>query len=451
MSEQSLELLEKIRQQFDFGPYPRIPIETSPASNCDQLFIHNAVTAFYMRDQRIVDPRQLTILDVGCGSGYKTLTLALANPGARIVGIDLSEKSIELAHQRLEFHNIKNVEWHVLNLEQLPELGLEFDYINCDELLYLFPDISHTLATMGKVLKPDGIIRANLHSAIQREPYFRAQELFQFMGLMESNPEDVEIQCAIDTFKSMKTGVELKEKCGISNAEFDAPDIKERMLMNFLLQGDKGYRIRDLFSGLRAANLEFISMVDWRQWEILDLFRQDTMPALLAIGLEEVDVEERLYMHELLHPVNRLLDFWCGHPTREGSISEGSQIPTGLWDEAQWKSAQVRLHPQLAVAAVKQDLIAAVQTKNPFQISNYITGAVITPLLLDPTMAACLLPLWDGPQPVASLVKRLQRLQPLNLVTAEPIAPEAAFQELCSMLKALETPLYVLLQSNRSA
>jgi SAM-dependent methyltransferase len=401
------------------------------------------MTAFYMRNQRIVDPRELTILDIGCGSGYKTLTLALANPGARIVGVDLSEKSIELARQRLEFHNIKNTEWHVLDLESLPELGLTFDYINCDELLYLFPDISQALKAMGKVLNPDGIIRANLHSELQREPYFRAQELFSFMGLMDSNPEEDEIQCAIDTFKAMKTGVELKAKCAASDAEFDHPDIKERMLMNFLFQGDKGYRIRDLFEGLRSANLEFVSMVDWRQWEVLDLFSQEAMPAVLAMGLDEVDVEERLYMHELLHPVNRLLDFWCGHP-----LNEESQIPTTFWDEAQWQRANVRLHPQLAVESVKAALIESVRTKTAFQISKYITGSVITPLLLDPTMAACLLPLWDGPQQITALAARFQHLQPVDLVTDEPILPEAAFREVCSMLKVLELPLYVLLQAD---
>ncbi len=48
------------------------------------------------------------------------------------------------------------------------ELGLEFDYINADEVLYLLPDIVEGLKAMKAVLKPEGIIRTNLHSSFQR-------------------------------------------------------------------------------------------------------------------------------------------------------------------------------------------------------------------------------------------------------------------------------------------
>jgi ubiquinone/menaquinone biosynthesis C-methylase UbiE len=445
MSDQSPELLEKIRQQFDFGPYPRIPIETSPTGDYNSLFIHNALTAFYVRDQRIVESRDLTILDVGCGTGYKTLTLAKANPGARIVGVDLSPKSIELAQKRLEFHNIENFECHVLDLEQLPELGLKFDYINCDELLYLFPDIATALAAMGQVLKPDGIIRSNLHSALQRATYFRAQELFGFMGLMDGNPEEFEIQCVIDMIKALKDGVEIKGKVVLKEGDFDKPEVAEGILMNYLFQGDKGYRIGDLFDGLRSANLEFISMVDWRQWELLDLFKSDdAIPAVLAMGLEDADMETRLHLYELMNPVKRLLDFWCGHPVDQ----EESPTPLALWKAAQWSQARVRLHPQLMVEAVKNDLMEAIRSRSRFEISRYISTSVTAPISLDPGVATCLLPLWEGEQSIHVLADRLWRSQPVDLVTLEPIDQAAAFGGVKSLLQSLEIPLYVLLRSD---
>jgi len=45
------------------------------------------VTAWYAKTQRVCDRQDLTILDIGCGSGVTTLALAIANPQ----GIDLSE------------------------------------------------------------------------------------------------------------------------------------------------------------------------------------------------------------------------------------------------------------------------------------------------------------------------------------------------------------------------
>jgi SAM-dependent methyltransferase len=444
MSDQSPELLEKIRQQFDFGPYPRIAIETSPAEDYNSLFIHNSLTAFYVRDQQVIEPSNLTILDVGCGTGYKTLTLAKANPGAKIIGVDLSEKSIELAQQRIEFHKIEGVEFRVLDLEQLPEMGLNFDYINCDELLYLFPDIGQALAALGRVLKPSGIIRSNLHSELQRTTCFRAQELFGFMGLMDGNPEEFEIQCVIDTMKSLKPGVSLKENTALTDADYSRPDINERILMNFLFQGDKGYRIGDLFEGLRSANLDFISMVDWREWELLDLFKDaDSMPAVLAMGLEDADIETRLHLFDLIHPVHRLLDFWCGHPQDEGA----GPMPIGQWSDEQWQEARVRLHPQLAVETVKTDLLEAIRSRNRFEISRYISRSVAVPITLEPGAVACLLPLWEGEQPIGVLVDRYWRSQPVDLVTLEPIDRRMAFKKVRELLQMLEIPVFILLRA----
>ncbi len=86
MEEQNSELLEKIRHQFDTGNYPRHPIEASPQGDKNFLFIHNIVTPFYLRNKSVVNPRGKVILDAGCGSGYKALALAAANPGAKLSG-----------------------------------------------------------------------------------------------------------------------------------------------------------------------------------------------------------------------------------------------------------------------------------------------------------------------------------------------------------------------------
>jgi hypothetical protein len=55
MNDQASELLERIRQQFDFGLYPRIPIDKSPKENPNSLFIHNLVTPYYLRNKKVID------------------------------------------------------------------------------------------------------------------------------------------------------------------------------------------------------------------------------------------------------------------------------------------------------------------------------------------------------------------------------------------------------------
>lgn len=439
MDEQAAVLLEKIRQQFDFGPYPRIPIDRSPKDNVSELYIHNFVTPYYLRNQKVIDAEQITILDAGCGTGYGALILAEANPGAKIVGIDISEKSLELARQRLKHHGFEQVEFHQLSIYELPQLGLEFDYINCDELLYLFPDPAVALQAMKSVLKPRGIIRSNLHSKHQRVNYFRAQEAFQMMGLMEGNPEDMEIEIVLEIMKALKNGVELKAKTW--NPKYEDENKKETVLMNYLFQGDKGYTISDLFAALKAADLEFISMVNWRQWDLMKLFKEpENLPVFLAMSLPDISEEQRLRLFELLHPVHRLLDFWCGHPYQAQPF-----VSIAEWTNSDWQEAQVHLHPQLRTAAVKEEMIRYIRQLNPFEISKHlpVTGES---RLVDSTITACLLPLLESPQPIQSLVARWQQLRPVHSVTLESTSQEEALETVKQALTGLAENGYVLVE-----
>ncbi|VXD21793.1 hypothetical protein PL8927_720199 [Planktothrix serta PCC 8927] len=70
MQNQDPELLEKIRQQFDSAPYPRIPLEQSPKTDYELLFIHNLVTPYYLKYQKVINTEGKVILDAGCGAGY---------------------------------------------------------------------------------------------------------------------------------------------------------------------------------------------------------------------------------------------------------------------------------------------------------------------------------------------------------------------------------------------
>ncbi|HEY9865138.1 MAG TPA: methyltransferase domain-containing protein [Candidatus Obscuribacterales bacterium] len=432
------ELLKKIRQQFDSAPYPRIPLEQSPKTDYELLFIHNLVTPYYLKYKTVINTEGKVILDAGCGTGYKSLVLAEANPGAKIVGIDISEQSIELARQRLEYHGFDNTEFHVLPIENLPQLGYQFDYINHDESLYLFPDITVPLKAMKSVLKPEGMIRTNLHSAFQRVNYFRAQSLFSRIGLMDGNPTELEINFIGELMESFKNQVLLKSQ----TYKPEKINEKEWVLMNYLFQGDKGYTIPDLFSALRTVDLEFISMVSWRQWEPLDLFEDpENLPAFLALSLPELSIEERLHLYELLHPIHRLLDFWCGHPN-----DNMSGVPVSDWEDRDWQTARVYLHPQLRTIQAQEDLIQCINTNQPYEISQYVKLPTLVNIHLESSRAACLLPLWEGEQSVMSLVEGWKQIQPVDSVTLELISDQMAFEQVKELLSDLEPFLYILLE-----
>ncbi|MBD2415469.1 SAM-dependent methyltransferase [Nostoc calcicola FACHB-389] len=442
MTSRSSELLEKIRQQFDASPYPRVPLDKSPKDNISSLYIHNLVTPYYLRNQKVIETKGKIILDAGCGTGYKSLVLAEANPDAKIVGVDISEQSIKLARNRLEHHGFDNAEFYVLPIEELPKLDYQFDYINCDELLYLFPDLAVALQTMKSVLKPDGIIRSNLHSSIQRFNYFCAQKVFTMMGLMDENPTELEMDIVVEIMKALKDNVNLKARTW--NSGYEGEDGKERILMNYLFQGDKGYTISDMFTALKAADLDFISMVNWRQWDLMKLFKDpDNLPAFLGVSLPEISIEEKLQLFELIHPVHRLIDFWCGH------LKQANFVPVSEWTDSEWQGAKVHLHPQLKTHNLQEDLLASVTECRIFPISNYLS-LVEEFIGIDSSLALCLLPLLEESQPMKSLVERWKQFRPLDPVTLKPTDEEQAFYMVQQLLLRLESLGYVMLECQSS-
>lgn len=441
-SESQADFLERMRRQYDFGPYPRIPIDETPGANSNDLLIHNLVTPFYLRDRKVVSTEGKMILDAGCGTGYKALILARANPGAKVIGIDLSSKSVELAQQRAEFQGYQDqVEFHVLEIHHLPELGIQFDYINCDEVLYFMNDIAAGLSDLKKVLKTNGIIRTNLHSALQRQIFFRAQELFTLLGLMEPDAEEMAMPIAIEIMQALNPNVDLKQKGWSDRYEELEEDHKNRFLLsNHLMKEDKGYRIADLFTALNESGLDFLSMTNWRYWDLTDLFAEpDNLPAYLAMGLAESSIETSLTIYELLNPIHRLFDFWCTNPVEQPIIP-----PVAEWTLDDWLRSQVTLHPQLHTEAFQKAALEAIQQNEPFVISAFLSLPALHPVSISYDVVALLLQLWNGPQPFAALVNFWQQTHPINLITLEPATPETSAQQVADALSKLEVFLYVL-------
>ena len=445
---QNQELSSVLKQQYDNLPYPQIPIEKSPDGLYNSLFIHNLVTSYYLYKQQIIDTNNKIILDAGCGSGWKSLVLAKANPGAKVVGIDLSPESVKIAQHRLNYHGYNNAEFYAIEIEQLGQLGYQFDYINCDEVIYLLPSPSEGLQALKSVLKPEGIIRINFHSYYQRFHFLKAQKLFQLMGLFESNPEEMEVEIVLETMQSLKDKTDLKKNTWLNNfSSFNLGSDKcqESVLMNYLLQGDKAYTIPEIFQLLGQTELEFLSMVNWRHWNVRELFNdQNNLPAIWEMGLENISVEESLHIYELLNPVHRLLDFWCVN----AQSSPDTIQPLSTWTREDWQKSKVYLHPQLKCAKIKEDLINSLQNQQSFVISTYIPLPTINSVELETNVAACLLNLWEGEKTMAELVDFWLKIQPLDLITCQPLTEKQAWHQVIKTIIKLENFLYVLVEKS---
>ena len=173
----------------------------------------------------------------------------------------------------------------------------------------------------------------------------------------------------------------------------------------------------------------------------MDLFKEpDNLPVFLAMSLPDISVEQQLHLFELLHPIHRLLDFWCGHPNQAQSF-----VPVAEWTDSDWQVATVYLHPQLKTQAVKEEIVRCTTQFNPFEISKYLPVTGVQSLI-DTAVAACLLPLLESTQSLQTLVERWQKLRPVHPVTLQPTAELEAFEIVRQALTGLEENGYVLLE-----
>jgi len=105
------------------------------------------------------------VLDVGCGGGI--LSESMARAGARVLGIDLSQAVLDVAHLHALEAQIQ-VEYHCIGAEELAQQRTgAFDLVTCMEMLEHVPDPAGTLAALAALVKPGGDI---IVSTLNRNP-----------------------------------------------------------------------------------------------------------------------------------------------------------------------------------------------------------------------------------------------------------------------------------------
>ena len=102
-----------------------------------------------------IDPRDASVLDVGCGGGL--LAEEIASMGFRVTGIDQSEKSIDVARMHSEQNGLA-IDYRSGSAEELPFGNGSFSMVTCCDVLEHMRGWERVLREIGRVLKPGGIL-----------------------------------------------------------------------------------------------------------------------------------------------------------------------------------------------------------------------------------------------------------------------------------------------------
>lgn len=119
-------------------------------------YIKETLARHFRRDPAGTDTLAgLSILDVGCGGGL--LSEPLARLGARVTGIDASEKSIGVARLHAAESGLE-IDYRPVAAEILAEAGERFDVVLAMEIVEHVPDVPDFIRTVSGLVAPGGLL-----------------------------------------------------------------------------------------------------------------------------------------------------------------------------------------------------------------------------------------------------------------------------------------------------
>ena len=169
---------------YDRFPFPGDPLQDGPPPGYNWRWCHRSVLAAVHGGipAATESPR---ILDAGCGTGVSTDYLCHLNPGAQVLGIDISDGALAVARERLQR---SGAEAQVASLRQeqrsLLDLAGEgpFDYINSVGVLHHLDQPEAGLRSLAAVLAPHGLLHLFLYADAGRWEIHRTQAALDLLG-----------------------------------------------------------------------------------------------------------------------------------------------------------------------------------------------------------------------------------------------------------------------------
>jgi SAM-dependent methyltransferase len=192
----------------------------------------------------------MNILVAGCGANEAAM-YAYCNPSANVVGIDLSQASLNNELLLKERHKLDNLTLERLPIEHTDKLDQEFDLIISSGVLHHTNSPEGSLRKLKDVLKLNGVIRLMLYGKYGRTGVYQMQELFRLLNL-EQDQEGLDLVdatlTAIDDQHFVKSYIKHSTDLAYPGGRVDT----------FLHKRDRAYTVGDCLALADACDLKFI-------------------------------------------------------------------------------------------------------------------------------------------------------------------------------------------------
>jgi ubiquinone/menaquinone biosynthesis C-methylase UbiE/DNA-binding HxlR family transcriptional regulator len=135
---------------------------------------------------RLMPP--ITVADLGAGEG--SFALLLAQRAVRVIAVDTSARMIEVAREEAQRNGVKNVDYRLGDMEELPIANAEVDVVFFSQSLHHALHPARALEEAARILTPGGRI---IILDLAKHRYEEAREMYadEWLGFTESELESL--------------------------------------------------------------------------------------------------------------------------------------------------------------------------------------------------------------------------------------------------------------------
>ena len=191
----------------------------------------------------------LDILIAGCGTNQAAV-FAYTNPDAKVVAVDISQPSLD--HQRWlkDKYGLHNLELHLLPIEELPTLGLDFDLVVCTGVLMVMADPVAGMKALAQCVRRDGAIGIMLYAKSGRIGVELLQSACRDLGLRQ---DDASVRVVRDLLSLLPREHPIRSYFTV------APELQydTALVDTFLIGRERSYSVDECVDLVTSAGLEF--------------------------------------------------------------------------------------------------------------------------------------------------------------------------------------------------
>ncbi|MDX2272575.1 MAG: class I SAM-dependent methyltransferase [Cyanobacteriota bacterium] len=405
-------ITQAVQLQYEDFPYPPIPID-APIKGFFPM--DSYILGQYARTRQFHSPQDKRFLVAGCGTGHELHGLVSSNPGYQeVIGIDISRKSIEIANQRIAYHQLSNATAQlgdILNPATWP--AGDFDMICSYGVIHHTADPLQSIRNLAARLKKGGVMGLMLYNRSGRWQVYRIRQAMAILGIREPATEN-NLKFVMSLLKDAGESTFLGIHYQANKEYYEKP---ENVVDNFFHAQDIPFDIGEIPEFLEKAGLEFLDVAPQRHyWDPKRLVSptnkdfHDKFQTLSRI--------EQLTVQELLDPFYQTQNiFWC---CRQGENQYFSGFDKEWFKQTQWRTNPMFL-AHGGLEAMGDSFSFESVYHDPHRIPKYIRKVdIIWPLCQTPEFSIAstryqvidlLLPLTNQPKLGAELLQDLDSEQ----------------------------------------